>query len=485
MTNVDRRTFLALSGVAGLAGALGLSGCGRAGPVPDATGTITWWDQFQPLETLQQRTFDAVTGRLDGVTVDYTVYDPAALGQALQLAQQSGQVPDVFTNGFGVPELVLVENEWVRPIELSAEARARIPEGSLLEGVHTFDGELYSFPLFTPRQHATLTYFDRRAVEAAGGDPDEGPRTWDEFRALANAMTTSSSYGWIEGLALTDRLRQHVIDLATGAGAVLSFSGNGADTPGVADARTGEYPFDTGEFLDVFEFLGSLVSDGVMFPSSTSLDVRTARARWVGGDGGLFFDGAWNVGVLNGQYPDALGTLGLTDMPTPDGVVRAMNGPVGGSFWLSSSSTDAGAVNEIFSYMTTERYARELAAAMDQPPADVAAVLAADVPDAYKRAVSLMQQNVRLAPSPIVRNPAVGAVLSEMKQIRPNLGEIAQGYLGGNVDDLRSELRSYRSRLSAERDRAIGVVRSRGLEVSLDDWRFDDLDDQTPGSTGS
>ena len=485
MRNVDRRTFLALGSAAGLAGVLGMSGCGRAGPAPDTAGTITWWDQFQPLETLERQTFDAVAGRLDGVTVDYTVYDPAALGQALQLAQQSGQVPDVFTNGFGVPELVLVENDWVQPIELDRQALAAFPEGTLLEGLHLFDGRLYSFPLFSPKQHTTLTYFDRRAVEAAGADPDEGPRTWDEFRALARALTTEGSYGWIEGLALTDRLRQHVIDLATGAGAVLSFAGNGADAPGVADARTGEYPFATDEFLDVFEFLGSLVQDGVMFPSSTSLDVRTARARWVGGAAGLLFDGAWNVGVLKGQYPEALPTLGVGDMPTPDGAGRVMNGPVGGSFWLSRSSSDADVVNQIFSHMATERYATQLAAAMDQPPADLAAVGNADVPAAYQRAVSLMERSVRVAPSPVVQNPAVGAVLSEMKQIRPNLGEIAQGYLGGNVDDVGAELRRYTSRLSTERDRAVDVVRARGQEVSLDDWRFDDLADPTTGRTAA
>jgi multiple sugar transport system substrate-binding protein len=87
----------------------------------------------------------------------------------------------------------------------------------------------------------------------------------------------------------------------------------------------------------------------------------------------------------------------------------------------------------------------------------------------------------------VAKNPAVGSVLSEMKQIRPNLGEIAQGYLGGNVDDVGAELTRYRSRLATERDRAIEVVSSRGQEVSLDDWIFDDQSigesaDQTTGS---
>lgn len=472
MAAIDRRTFLALSGTAGLAATLGLAGCSSSTSATARPGTVTWWDEFQPLQALEQKTFDAYTRAHAGTTIDYTVYDPSSLGSALQLAQQSGQLPDVFTNGFGVPDLALVDNGWVQPIELSAEARARFGD-TLVEGLHLFDGKLYSFPLFTARQHATLSWFDRRTVERAGGDPDEGPRTWDEYRAVARRITRQGdAHGWIEGLTLTDRMRQHVVDLATGAGADLCFTESSADTPGVADARTGEYPYDGEAFVQAFEFLGAMVRDGVMFPSSTSLDVRTARARWAGGAAALFLDGPWNAGVLNAQFPDFLARTGVGAMPTPDGMARAVNGPPGGSFWLARTSSDPQAVNDILTTMTTDAYATGMAGAMDQPPRDVDAVADADVPELYKRAVRLMQDSVRIAPSPIARNPAVGAVLSEMNQVRPTLGEITQGYLGGNVDDVKAELTSYTSRLSTERDRAIAVVRQRGRDVSVDDWRF-------------
>ena len=474
MTTIDRRTFLAVGGTSALAGVLGLSGCGPSGPPVRRPGTLAWWDEFQPLETLEQSTFDAAAGA-SGVAVDYTVYDPAGLGSALQLAQQSGLMPDVFTNGFGIPAVSLVENGWVRPLDLPDDALARFPEGTLLEGLHTFDGRLYSFPLFSSRQHVSLTWFDRELVERAGADPATGPRTWDEFRAVARRITRESeAHGWIEGIGLTDRMRQHVVDLAAGAGAQLSFTEAAADSPGVADARTGDYPFDGDEFVSVLEFLGSLVRDGVMFPSSTSLDVRTARARWAGGAAGLFLDGTWNVGVLNGQFPDFLPRVGVGNMPTPDGTVRAVNGPVGGAFWLSSATAEPEAATRILATMTGAEYAAGMAAAMDQPPADADAVDRADVPELYRQAVGMLQDTVTPAPSPLVRNPAVGLVLSEMVQVRPTLGEIVQGYLGGNVDDVRGELRGYTDRLRAERDRAVGLVAGRGHDVSVDDWRLED-----------
>ncbi|MGF0118166.1 ABC transporter substrate-binding protein [Promicromonospora sp. Marseille-Q5078] len=482
MTTIDRRSFLALGGTAALAGVLGLSGCGPSGPPARRPGTLTWWDEFQPLQGLEQGTFDSAS-KATGVDVDYTVYDPAGLGSALQLAQQSGLMPDVFTNGFGIPAMLLVENGWVRPLDLPDDALARFPEGTLLEGLHTFDGRLYSFPLFSSRQHVSLTWFDRELVERAGADPATGPRTWDEFRQVARRITRAGdAHGWIEGIGLTDRMRQHVVDLAAGAGAQLSFTEAAADSPGVADARTGDYPFDGDEFASVLEFLGSLVRDGVMFPSSTSLDVRTARA--VGRRCGRPLPRR-HLERRRAQraVPRLPPRVGVGNMPTPDGTVRAVNGPVGGAFWLSSATAEPEAATRILATMTGADYAAGMAAAMDQPPADAGAVNRADVPELYRQAVGMLQDTVTPAPSPLVRNPAVGLVLSEMVQVRPTLGEIVQGYLGGNVDDVRGELRGYTDRLRAERDRAVGLVAGRGHDVSVDDWRLEDASSSTTAAT--
>jgi multiple sugar transport system substrate-binding protein len=478
MANLNRRQFLAVGGTGGLALLLaacstdGAKGGGTAAKV--AKGEIAWWDQFQPLQKLEQGTFDAYAKKHAGVNVKYTVYDPNNLASALQLAQKSGQLPDVFSNGFGVPDSVLVQKKWVAPLALTAAAKTAVGADNLLEGLHVFDGKTYTFPLFSFRQHSTLTYFNKDLVDKAGGDPDTGPSTWDDFRSLARKIQKGGAAGWIEGLTLTDRLRAHVVDLASGAGAKLAFTQNSADAPGVADWRTGDYAFTSAPFLDTFEFLQSLVKDKVMFPSSTSLDVRTARARWAAGSGGLFFDGSWNVGVLQGQFQDFVKNTGVADMPTPDGKVQIANGPTGGVFWISADSESTDVATEILNQFTTADYAAGLAENMDQPPANLDAVEKAKVPGVYKKGVGLMRDGVHLAPSPIVKNANVAAVLAEMKQIRPSLGEIAQGYLGGNIGDIKSALTTFQSDLSAERDRAIEVVNGQGLKTSLDDWTFPD-----------
>lgn len=483
MVKLDRRQFIVAGGLGAGVLAMTLAGCSRSSAQKPSTapttadGAISWWDQFQPLQKLEESTFAAYGKAHSGASVKHTVYDPNNMGSALQLAQQSNQLPDVFTNVFGVPDMVLVQKKWVTPIELTAASKKMIGSEFLLPGLHVFDGKIYSFPMFSFRQHSTLTYFNKDVVEKAGGDPEKGPATWDDFRSLARGITKAGSgnmYGWIEGLTLTDRIRAHLVDLAIGAGADLSLVSNSADSPGVADVKTGDYVFDSAPFIDSFEFLNSLVKDGSMFPSSTSLDVRTARARWAAGSGGLFFDGSWNVGVLKTQFADSIAKSGVTNLPTPDGKAKISNGPAGGVFWISADSANPGTASGILNTFATSEYATGLAENMDQPPSDLEVVKKADVPALYKRAVSLMSDSVTLAPSAIVKNPNVAAVLAEMRQIRPTLGEIAQGYLGGNISNIKSTLTDYSSKLSTERDRAIKAVSAKGSKTSLDDWVFKD-----------
>jgi multiple sugar transport system substrate-binding protein len=109
---------------------------------------------------------------------------------------------------------------------------------------------------------------------------------------------------------------------------------------------------------------------------------------------------------------------------------------------------------------------------MDQPPLDLSAVDRANVHPTYKRAMTLFQERVKLAPSAVVKNPAVADVLGEMKPIEPSLGQIVQGAFSGDVTDYKATLQDYSDKLSAERERAVGVVQGKGAKVSLDDWTF-------------
>ncbi|QFY12139.1 extracellular solute-binding protein [Nonomuraea phyllanthi] len=477
MTTFGRRRFLGLSGAA-LAAALGVAGCARTSQKEAATtaggDVIRWWDHFQPLQPLNERIFAEYGRAHPGVRVEHEVYNPNEMGQALQLAFKSNQIADVHSiAGMGTSEAALVADGWFSPLAGQDAIRANLPADSLLEGLHVFDGKLHTFPLFSSRQYATLNWFNRELVEKAGGDPDKGPATWDEFRSLAARITKAGggrAYGWIQGLQFHERLQTHVTELAMSAGAPLAMAG--ASGMGLVDPKTGEYAYASDPFVHALEFLLSLVRDKVVFPASTSLDARTARARWATGVAGMFFDGSWNVGVVNGQFKQFIDKVGVGSIPSPEGEPVLYGAPAPGQLFVSSQSEHVEVASDLLARLTSPEYHKGLATFMDQVPLDLDAVATADVHPTYKRAVELFGQTVRLAPSPVARNSAVAQVLSEMKQPRPTLGEITQGILSGEVTDIRKALREHTGKLTAERERATRVVSGKGVKVSLDDWKF-------------
>lgn len=475
MIHPSRRAVLGASAAATVLAALGA--CSRSsssdgGSSAPPTGPLQWWDHFQPLETAMQGIFDAWASG-GGSEVERTVYNPNEMGQALQLAMGSDQMPAVFSNLTGVPPTALVAQQLIAPVTLDEDADAAT-EGRLFEGVHTFDGQVYSLPIFSHQQHSCLNWFDREAFEAAGGDPEATGISWDDFRGVGRAITATGRAGWVGNLAFTGRLQEQLVDLASGAGQNLAFNTGSVVPAEITDAATGEYMYHGDGFLQALEFLASLIADGIMLPASTSLDALEARARWAAGEAGIFFDGPWNAGVIAGQFPDVLPRIGVTNLPTPDGAGITARGPSSGQFWQSASSGRTEDVSALFSLLARPAFAHALALNMDQPPADLSVVAESDVDPVYSRAIEIFAAHCRLAPSPAVRNPAVGSVIAQMEEVRPSLGEIVQGYLGGDIDDPAGALRTYSDGLAAERDRAIEVLTGEGVEVSLDDWVFAD-----------
>lgn len=472
---VSRRTFLAASS-ATILGALAAAGCdtapdrtrsGGSSSGGDGNQVLRWWDHFQPRADLHEKIF-AEFQKSSGVAVEYTAYNPDKQGQALQLAFNSNQMPDVFTTaGLNIPPARLRKDDWFAPIELGESALSGIPEDAFLEGFTHYEGKLYSFPLVSFRQYSTLTWFNADLADKAGVDPERDLATWDGIRAAARRIQDAGGdgvSGWIAPLQFAPRMGEHVEDLAMAAGGV-----------GSIDPRTGEYSYASDPYVHAIEFLQSLSKDGLLFPASSSLDARTARARWSTGVAGLFFDGPWNVGVVNDEFEGFLDKLGVASVPSAEAgrVPVLYRQPKSGEFWLSASSQIADKAAELLAAFATEDVMRRQAEQMDGMPVDIGLVDEADVHPTYQRAADLFRSQIRLAPSPIVRNLAVSDVIAEMKPVVPDLGQIVQGAMGGPVTDVRKALADYADKLTAERDRAMQKVKGQGVDVDPGDWTFD------------
>ncbi|MGW7681001.1 ABC transporter substrate-binding protein [Kribbella sp. NPDC054772] len=471
---ISRRRFLGAS-AGGALGALVASACSTApSGGGQATGgkTLRVWDHFQPREDLHKKLF-ADFQKSGGAVVQYTVYNPNQQGQALQLAYGSKQLPDVFTTaGVKLPQARLRKDGWIAPIELTKDDLSAMPADAFLNGFTHFDDKLYSLPMVNYRQYGTLTWYNVELAEKAGLDPERDLATWDGFRSAAAKIKSSGGdgiSGWIAPLQFAQRLGEHVSDLAMAAGSA-----------GATDPRTGAYSYGTDPYVHAIEFLASLKKDGLIFPASSSLDARTARARWSTGVAGLFFDGPWNIGVINYQFKVFLDKVGVASMPTAEAgrplVVYAP--PKAGDYVVAATSKDPELVAKLLKIFTTEEVMLAETEQMDGMPVDLSLVNKANVHPTYKKAAELFGKQIKLRPAPEVRNAGVSEVAAQMKQVEPDLGGIVQGVLSGQLPDARKALTEYDRKLTAERDRAIKAVAAKGVKVSADDWKFSNW---TPG----
>jgi multiple sugar transport system substrate-binding protein len=473
MARPTRRTFLTGAGAIAAAGVFG--GCDTAVDSGKGGGTgsakaLSWWDHSPNLKKINMKIFAEFEKQTDGAKVQYTQQQTSKMGQTLQLAKQSGQLPDITTAAGldGLPLSSLVEGKWFQPMQLSDDAMARL-KPNLLDGFHQIDGKLYTFPLFNMRTHNSAVWFNTELAGKAGLDQGAPPKTFDGFRAAAKKMKDASGGGdgWICNLGMSDRLAAQINELAQCSG----FRGSRGQL-----FTTGEFAFHDQAFLTAIEFLVSLSKDKLMAPGSNTMDDKEARARFATGTIGYYIDGPWCAGVINETlkvFGPKLGGGGLLSAEA-GGKPAVYVAPTQGMYHITTSAKDPALASKLLSMATDEQYYIGIANGMARPPLDLKAIDKAEVLPAYKAVVDSFRTEVFLGPHELLRNPQVSAVLAKRKPIKPGLGEIVQGVFSGDVTDLKAELQKLSDASNKRLDADIAAAKGAGAQVSRADFAHPD-----------
>ncbi|TDE09281.1 ABC transporter substrate-binding protein [Jiangella asiatica] len=469
MTSISRRKFLQSTGLLGAASVLAACNTSPSSSGGEAGGsegsTLQWWDHNGGLQAANKKNFELFK-KESGVTVEYTNYQPPKLGEALQLARQSDQLPDVHSlAALKLPLPALIKDGWFQPLQLDDEALSRLPEDALVEGIHIFDGKVYTIPVFNSRQYWGVTWLNKDMLAAAEVEP---PGTYDEFRAAAKAVQDTAgddTFGWIFNFGNTGRVAEIVNYLAQPAG----FEGFGGRL-----FKTGEIEYHHDAYLAVIEFLLSLQQDGLMFPGSQTLVDQDARVRWAAGAAGFFFDGPWCTSSVKSDAAEFLDKVGVAPMLVPDSSAERVAYKViqRGVYHLSASSTMPAEASQLIGYQTTEDYYVSIAEALAQPPLDLSVIDKAETHSAWRTLIDWYGEQVHLAPEPVVKNSEVEKVAAQQKPIQPDLGQIVAGAFSGDVPDVKAALKEYSDKLTADWEKSVAAAKKDGAEVELDDYAF-------------
>ncbi|HEU4667299.1 MULTISPECIES: sugar ABC transporter substrate-binding protein [Micrococcaceae] len=270
----------------GIAAALLLTACGRdsAGPAATspakavasgpATGTLTVWAQGAEGEALPALLKDFESENPD-VKVNVTAIPWDAALSKYQTAIAGGTTPDVAQMG----------TTWMGDFSTAFDPTpAEIDTSSFFPGSlksTEVEGTKYGVPWYVDTR---VVYYRSDLAEKAG--ITKAPATWEDFRALAEALQTKAG-------------AKFGVQLPTGGAdsyqATLPFQwSNGAKL--MNDDGT-KWTLDTPESAEALKYYAGFFKDGIA--SKAVSTGTTAEASFVDGSAPMMISGPWHVGLLN------------------------------------------------------------------------------------------------------------------------------------------------------------------------------------------
>jgi len=186
---------------AGCSSSSGTSG-GSSGGNPGTVQVNFWQQQF---EDYQQKWFkdnvDKYNASQTKVHVNYLVVPADTWTQKLKAAQGAGTQPDVATTNYGGIRAGVANGQFAALDDLMPAAAFSDIKDNVKNFV-TIKDKHYAYPMLV--EPSTVLYYRTDLVKAAGLDPANPPKTWDDLLTWATKLTQ----GNVKLGAAVQRLRQ-------------------------------------------------------------------------------------------------------------------------------------------------------------------------------------------------------------------------------------------------------------------------------------
>ena len=449
--------------------------------LPTDKVTLRWVDSGDQKAVFFNEFFAAYQAAHPNIKVAYDPLPWNEIAQVVPLGIRNGTAHDVFNLPLSVSGAQAVSEGWVQPLDdlipNFAEVKARFPAGVFLPGVTDFGGKTYSFPFTSNKSYGTHLLYNKAMLAAAGYDPESEPLTWTTFRDAAKKITEQGNgayYGFIMGGNQINRWGDIVAGFGKMAGAV---GGLGAQITADMNFLTGEYNYNTEEYIGAVELLLQLRDDGSVFPGVLSINAPQARAFMPQGAAGMILQGPWNIPQWERENPDF--DFGISTQPLPDdGDVWPLTISEGGAnaLWVFKGSPpeNAAVAGDILAYLGSVEGQTEWASIVGAADAPILpeAIANADLSPRAKQALNMFNEQIKVGPNPVVRNPDVVQVTLELRVPEPSFAQVVQGLYAGQLTDVRAQMNDLQDRYTAELERAIAAAQAKGADVSREDWVF-------------
>jgi multiple sugar transport system substrate-binding protein len=336
-----RQARLRILVAAAVAATLITAGCSSPGPdsASGQSGTVTvdFWQQ--KFEDYQQKWFkeqvDAFNKSQTKVKVKYTVVPGDTWEQKLKAAQAAGNQPDVATTNYGSIRAGVTNGQFA-PLD---ELMPKEAFDDVKDNVRSFvqvDGKHFAYPMLV--EPSTVLYYRTDLAKAAGLDPDNPPKTWDELVTWAEKLTK----GKVKGMTMAST----ALDLLWSSwGLQYNACGHLPVTDDWSEARATDPCY-----AKLLELYTTLFQKGYM-PQQPKVGYPDAMP-YGQGQVAMMANGSWAVGQLKESYKKVLANTAVAPFPSVDGDPSKPTATLGGwTLTVDSKSKNPKASAEFINYL--------------------------------------------------------------------------------------------------------------------------------------
>ena len=311
-----RRNLLPLA-LTGIMAAVLLSGCGGGSSQEadessqaDASGktVIKIWSKDRHDAAFIQDKIDAYNRtNTDNVQVSYELYTDN-FQQAVDLAVQSGELPDILKLNDQVYNQYVNQGQWLDLYQYMDDDMKEYFKDEVYDGINEIDGKLYYIPTCgtTGRLIYNKEIFERVGIK---NPPTTMEEMVEDARLITSQLSGEGIYGYAQHMKSASSALERSMDLAMEreTGIKKGF-----------DFNKGEYDF-TG-YAEELKYWKELLADDCAFPGCASLDIDPLRTQFANGKIGMYI--SWThsePGVYKDQFPMDASKWNAAPIPTATG----------------------------------------------------------------------------------------------------------------------------------------------------------------------
>ena len=332
---------------------LGLFGCSNgsdsAGGADGKKVTVNVWNHNASMKELQQELIDKFNAENSDIEIVLNLVADK-YNDVLNMAMSSEEDVDIFSVSGPSLTKKAADLGWAEPLDdyMTPEFKAMFKDNVWVENNNVIKGKTYVLP---DQASTYRMIYNKDLFRQAGLDPENPPKTYDEFRQAVKQITETGGAD-VKGFAMALADSYYLdVDIFNG----LGYSSFG--TLQGYDYSKGTFDFSV--FKPAIELFRNIRADGSMLEGELLLKPDQVRSKFAEGKIGIMGAASWEASTYATLAPAF--EVGIANWPTADGEIKGKNTiQIGSGFAMSANTEDKETTWKVLEFLASPEFSGEI-----------------------------------------------------------------------------------------------------------------------------